>query len=170
MNEIHELSTSLRKRSLSNLQLKISWISGHDGITGNDKADEEAKMAAQGASSPWNELPPLLQSGPLLLSSTTAKQHYRLKLTTEWRQHWAKSLRHQHAAKIDPKLPATLFLKLTKDISKAQASIPFQLRSKHMPLRRYLHRIGKADSPLCTLHMQTWGGNGTSLSLQLPCT
>ena len=105
----------------------------------------------QGASSPWNELPPLLQSSPLPLSSTAAKQHYRLKLMTEWRQHWAKSPCHQHASKIDPKLPATSFLKLTKDISKAQASIIFQLCSKHAPLRRYLYRIGKADSPLCML-------------------
>ena len=108
-------------------------------------------MAVQGASSPLNKLPPLLQSSPLPLSSTAAKQHYRLKLMTEWRQCWAKLPQHQHAAKIDPKLPATSFLKLTKDISKAQASILFQLRSKHTPLRRYLHRIWKADSPLCTL-------------------
>ena len=129
----------------------LSWISRQNGITGNDKADEEAKMAVQGTSSPWNELPPLLQSSPLPLSSTTAKQHYRLNLMTEWRQHWAKLPRHQHAAKIDPKLPATSFLKLTKDISKAQASILFQLHSKHVLLHRYLHRIGKADSPLCTL-------------------
>ena len=42
LDEIHELSTSLHKQSLSNLQLKISWISRHDGITGNDKVDEEA--------------------------------------------------------------------------------------------------------------------------------
>ena len=108
-------------------------------------------MAVQGASSPWNKLPPLLQSGPLPLSSTAAKQHYRLKLLTEWRQCWAQSPRHQHASKINPKLPVTSFLKLAKDISKAQASILFQLHSKHAPLHRYLYRIGKADSPLCTL-------------------
>ena len=105
----------------------------------------------QGASSPWNELPPLLQSGPLPLRSTAAKQHYRLKLTMEWWQCWAKLLRHQHASKTDPKLTETLFLRLTKDVSKAQASILFQLCSKHVLLHRYLHRIGKADSPLCML-------------------
>ena len=44
-----------------------------------------------------------------------------------------------------------MFLKLMKDISKAQASILFQLHSKHVPLHRYLYRIGKADSPLCML-------------------
>ena len=151
MDKIHELSTSLHKQSLSNLQLNISWISRHNGVARNDKVDEEAKAAAQGTSSPWNKLPPLLQSGPLPLSSTAAKQHYRLKLMTEWRQCWAKLPQHQHASKIDPKLPETSFLKLTKDISKAQASILFQLHSKHVLLCRYLYRIGKADSPLCML-------------------
>ena len=73
LNEIHELSDSLYARSLSDLQLKISWISGHDGVAGNKRVDEEAKAAAKGDSSPWHELPPLLQSDPLPLSTTAAK-------------------------------------------------------------------------------------------------
>ena len=62
-----------------------------------------------------------------------------------------KSPRHQHGSKINPKLPATSFLQLTKDASRSQASILFQLRSKHVLLHKYLHRIGKVDSLLCTL-------------------
>ena len=106
---------------------------------------------AMGDSSPWQELPPLLQSDPLPCSSTAAKQHYRNKLAQDWRHLWAKSPRYQHASKIDPELPATSFLRLTKDASRAQASTLFQLRSKHVLLRNYLFRIGKADSPICTL-------------------
>ena len=63
MDKIHELSDSLHTRSLSDLQLKISWISGHDGVAGNEKVDEEAKATAKGDSSPWQELPMLLQLG-----------------------------------------------------------------------------------------------------------
>ena len=57
----------------------------------------------------------------------------------------------QHAAKINSRLPDTSFLQLTKDISKSQASVLFQLRSEHIPLRKYLFRIGKTDSPVCAL-------------------
>ena len=83
LDEIHELSTSLCERSLSSLQLKISWISSHDGITGNNTVDEEAKAAVTGNSSPWQELPPLLQSDPLPCSSMATKQHYRNKLAQD---------------------------------------------------------------------------------------
>ena len=38
-----------------------------------------------------------------------------------------------------------------REVSKLQASTIFQLRSKHVPLCQYLHRIGKADSPLCEM-------------------
>ena len=110
LDEIHELSTSLCEQSLSSLQLKISWISGHDGVTGNDRVDEEAKAVVMGDSSPWQELPPLLQSNPLPHSSTAAKQHYQNKLAQDWQHLWAKSPQHQHVSKIDPKLLATSFL------------------------------------------------------------
>ena len=90
LDEIHKLSKSLCERSFSSLQLKISWISGHDGVTGNNRADKEAKAAAMGDSSPRHKLLPLLQSDPLPYSSTAAKQHYRSRLANDWRQLWAK--------------------------------------------------------------------------------
>ena len=57
----------------------------------------------------------------------------------------------RHASKIDPRLPDASFLRLTKEISKTQASTIFQLRLEHTPLRKYLFRIGKLDSPACVL-------------------
>ena len=41
-------------------RFKLAWISGHSGVQGNKKVDEEAKRAAQGNSSPQHILPPLL--------------------------------------------------------------------------------------------------------------
>ena len=84
LDEIHKLSTTLCEWSLSSLQLKISWSSSHNGVTGNNRVDEEAKAVAMGNSSPWQELPPLLQSGPLPHSSTATKQHYQNKLAQDW--------------------------------------------------------------------------------------
>ena len=84
LDEIHKLSKFLRANSLSNLQIRISWISGHDGVAGNESVDKEAKAAAKGDSSPRHELLMLLQSDPLLLSTTAAKQHFRAGLAREW--------------------------------------------------------------------------------------
>ena len=38
----------------------LAWISGHSGVQGNEKVDEEAKKGAQGESSTLHRLPPLL--------------------------------------------------------------------------------------------------------------
>ena len=118
MDEIHELSDSLHTRSLSDLRLKISWISGHNGVAGNKKVDEEAKAAAKGDSSPWQELPMMLQSDPLPLGATAVKQHFWAELAKHWQEIWASSPQYQHAAKIDLKLPAASFLNLMREVSK----------------------------------------------------
>ena len=150
LDKIRELSASLRAQSLMDLQIKISWVSGHDGVARNERADIEAKAAAAGSSSDKPELPPLLHS-PLPISVTTARQHFRATLTVDWRNHWRKSPHFWHASKIDPRLPDASFLRLTKEISKTQASTIVQLRSEHTLLRKYLFRIGKLDSPVCAL-------------------
>ena len=51
--------------------------------------------------------------------------------------------------RIDDKLPSHSFLMATNHLSRAQASILMQLCTGHIPLNRFLHRIGKTDSPTC---------------------
>ena len=82
LDEICELSASLRTQSLTDLQLKISWVSSHNGVAGNERAD-----AAASSSSNKPELPPLLHL-PLPISVTTAKQHFRATLTADWKNCW----------------------------------------------------------------------------------
>ena len=151
LDKIHELSVSLKDQSLSDLRLRVSWVSGHNGVAGNERADLEAKDAAAGSLSTDQELPLLLRSAPLPCSITATKQHFRTSLMLDWKIRWSESPRFQHTAKIDSRLPDTSFLRLTKEISKSQASVLFQLRSEHIPLCKYLFRIGKTDSPVCAL-------------------
>ena len=56
LDEIRELSVSLKDQSLSDLRLRVSWVSGHDGVARNERADLEAKGAAAGSSSMNQEL------------------------------------------------------------------------------------------------------------------
>jgi ribonuclease HI len=55
-------------------QLRVKWISAHSDVIGNERADEEAKQAAQGMSSPAHLLPPLLRCH-LPHSATALKQN-----------------------------------------------------------------------------------------------
>ena len=112
-----------------------------------------ASLATTGDSSTELELPLLLCS-PLPYSVTATSQHFRSLLMTDWKDCWHESPCYQCTSRINPKLPDASFLCLTKEISKAQASVIFQLRSKHIPLRKHLHRIGKAESPTCALCRQ----------------
>src|SRR5882672_11310944 len=50
---------------------------------------------------------------------------------------------------MDPSMPSTKFRKDTTGLPRGRASLLIQLRTGHVPLARHLHRIGKAESPIC---------------------
>jgi hypothetical protein len=55
----------------------------------------------------------------------------------------------QQNPEIDPSLPSKNFIKLVKDWPQPHSSILLQLHTRHTPLKQHLHRIGKANLPLC---------------------
>jgi hypothetical protein len=50
--------------------------------------------------------------------------------------------------------PSDKFLKLTAHLPRKLTSILAQLKTGHAPLAKHLHRIKKADSPLCPACLQ----------------
>ena len=130
------------------MDLLVKWVPGHMDIVGNDRADTEAKKAATVGSSPLRKLPaPLRKMLPHSKSAT--KQEYHRKIKLEAMKLWSKSPRFDRMALIDPDLSHVKFAKLIRSISRNHASVLFQLRAGHVPLNVYLHRIKKADSPIC---------------------
>ncbi|KAH8983323.1 hypothetical protein EDB86DRAFT_2967525, partial [Lactarius hatsudake] len=99
------------------------WIAGHSGIKGNKEADEEAKKAAEGTSSPVSLLPALLKKG-IKTSRSVAKQSLHTKRKTKWKKDWEKSTRFEKTKHIDPTLPLRKFIGLisNKKLSRAMAS------------------------------------------------
>ncbi|KAH9957196.1 hypothetical protein BC827DRAFT_1092493, partial [Russula dissimulans] len=74
---------------------------GHEGILGNELADEEAKRAALGHSSDKPSLPRYLRK-PLLINPAAVKRAHHDKLKSRWSSVWKTSERGRKIAAIDP--------------------------------------------------------------------
>ncbi|KAJ3876151.1 hypothetical protein F5051DRAFT_306630, partial [Lentinula edodes] len=100
------------------LRVTISWIPGHLGVEGNERADEEAKRAAQGRSSPHSRLPRQLHR-QLPQSQTAAIRTFRRQLEEHHDKIWKKSPRYAHFSAIDPSsatIASRRFWKLARDL------------------------------------------------------
>ena len=82
-------------------------------------------------------------------SSSAARQAQHAALKKRGADAWRESPRYRKMREIDEKLPGGSFLKLTSKFPRRNTSILMQLRTGHAPLNYFLHKIGKADSPMC---------------------
>lgn len=127
---------------------KLNWIAAHKDVKGNEKADEEAKKAAAGETSRARLLPQSFRTS-LPPSVGATKHQFLVKLRDEWSVSWDFSPRKARMEKFDEDFPFEKHRKLTDQLTRVQSSLIFQIRSNHLPLNCYLHRIGKAPSRRC---------------------
>jgi ribonuclease HI len=145
----HYLTNTLRTAiNTSSKSLQINWISGHSKVQGNERADELAKLAAQGQSSPATDLPPLLRHR-LPLSAAAEKQAYAAEINTMWNEQWQSSPRRMRMEQIDKAFPFKKFRKIQNDLTRAQSSLLLQIRSGHIPLNAHLYRLKCVDTDIC---------------------
>jgi ribonuclease HI len=132
-------------------ELSVRWTAGHVGIVGNERADREAKKAAEGNSSERLQLPKYFRK-PIKISTSAIKQDYSKKTNEEWKGEWVASEGYKRLRSPDTVPPASKkFLTLISNdrISKQMSSLIFQLRVGHAPLNTYLHRFNKVESARC---------------------
>ena len=152
--EFLSLANRLQKRrGKRKFKLAIKWSAGHCGIEGNERADREAKKAADGTNSLAERLPPLLRK-PLLINPSAAKRAYNDELSNTWKKDWMRSERGKRLRTTDDTAPSAKFLKTISNpkLSREAASRIAQLRLQHAPLNSYLHRfkrVDKANCPAC---------------------
>ena len=140
-----------KSRSGSNYRLTVRWTTGHCGIVGNEKADEEAKSAAEGNSSPATDIPRYIRKN-IKKSISALKQEHNKKLNEDWKKEWQESERFKRFQAPDTVSPASKkYLTLISDhrLPKKMASLIFQLRVGHAPLNGYLHRFKRVESARC---------------------
>jgi ribonuclease HI len=152
LDRIHGKTKALSKDNVNmGYSLTIRWISGHSGAMGNEMVDEAAKEAAEGESSPLDDLPKYIQkrNGILPLSISALKQTHRATLRMRWIEKWEDSPRYKRLKEYTEDILLSNFRRITGKCSRAQLSLLLQLRSGHIQLNKHLHRIGKAERPKC---------------------
>ena len=94
INTIHLLCDRLSADERQHpLKITFTWISGHDGVQGNECADTKAKKAATKDSSPRSALPAKLHVQELPYSTTAVWGTYDIELMEHWRSRWVASPR-----------------------------------------------------------------------------
>jgi ribonuclease HI len=130
------------QEDLLTLQQKITiqWIRGHQGIAGNELADQAAKAA-------------ISERHVHLVGLSYDENIAQLnrKLMTVWQNHWDERTMETSSG---------LFLRSTKNTlqswpwtshqNRAVETGLARLRSGHVGVAQHLHRFGMSETPLCT--------------------
>ena len=128
--EVHNIAKKLKKNGRGRrFKITFRWTAGHAGITGNEDADKEAKLVAEGECSDRADLPTCLRK-QLGHSLSAARQAHNDKLKYRWAAHWAQSPWYHRLNLEDMLTPySQTFLKYisSKKISQKAASHIFQL-------------------------------------------
>jgi ribonuclease HI len=149
--EIQRVAEKVQKRrNKAKYSLTIRWMVGHEGIEGNEKADREAKKAAEGMSSDRKLLPVYLRK-PLPTNPAAVKRAYQDMLKRKWAIKWRRSPRGRRAGQIEESTPLKkLLISISQsELSREAASQIAQLRIGHAPFNQYLKHIGRVDSNRC---------------------
>ena len=134
--------------SFPDIEITVAWIPGHSDVDGNEEADREAKDAALGFSSTLHD-PAEVLLDPIPISVAALKADAKKRVTLEWERRWKKSKQRRKIAHFDRMPPSNAIGKFYMKCDRRDASLITQLRSQHIPLASYLHRIKAIDSNLC---------------------
>ena len=103
----------------------------------------------KGESNSNTNLPKLLRQ-PLPFSMAAIKQYLRNKVQNRWKCGWKMSPYYQRTWTINKSTPSKYWPKLVANLLWAQASLIFQLHSRHIGINKYPHCIKHIASPICT--------------------
>jgi hypothetical protein len=130
------------------IELTIIWVPGHEGVEGNERADVVAKEAAEGISTDLYLPIPDLDGEPPTSTAAT-KATLKKAIPDLWYAEWKECKQFDRISKLDARPPPSFVQKFYEGRNRADASLMTQLRSNHITLPFYLHRIKAIDAPNC---------------------
>jgi ribonuclease HI len=139
-NILHDLEELQRRRP--NLEFRIAWVPGHMDISGNEKAGEEAKKAAQEQISGE----PLTQYKLKSVQVTKLNEDINTAVRNAWNN--GKSNARQLRKLSRPKRFRT-GVQLYGELPRKQLANLIRLRTGHCRLNSYLNRHNIIEDPTC---------------------
>lgn len=143
----HEQVAALKHRN-DNVKLKIRWTPGHVGIEGNEEADEAAKAASAGTSSPRTALPKPFRK-PLPTSKSAAKQQFNSKVKEAALEAWRIAPQAKKLKGIINDAGGKKYRKALAKADRRTGSLWMQLKTGHIGLNAHLHRIKISKTAAC---------------------
>lgn len=121
----------------------FKWVPAHEGVVGNEEADEAAKEAS---SQPGGPTAPACER---VREAERVVQLINRDRSDNPTPFDATQLAGQYTWRMDQALPGKHTLKLYGSLTSDQAAILIQARTGHCRLNQYLSRGGLVDSALC---------------------
>lgn len=121
--------------------VKLLWIPGHQGIVGNEWAHRAAQEMTDVQQQPGRKSAPQVRElSEALKPLRSAVEADVPKLSAQW---------GKYTYAIDKALPGRHTLRLYGPLTREDAGVLAQARTRHTHLRQYLARVHRIDSAVC---------------------
>ena len=141
---LEKIAESIEALSRKGIDVRFKWSPGHEGIVGNEEANDAAREASSQEGKPTAQARERVREvvGVIRLINRDRSENPTLFDTTR--------LPGQYTWKMDQALPGKHTLRLYRSLTSDQAAILIQARTGHCRLNQYLSRIGVVDEAKCS--------------------
>jgi len=141
---LEKIAVSIEALSRKGIDVRFKWSPGHEGVVGNEEANDAAREASSQEGRPTALAQERVRevAGVIRLINRDRSENPTPFDTTR--------LPGQYTWKMDRALPGKHTLQLYRSLTSDQAAILIQARTGHCRLNQYLSRIGVVDEAKCS--------------------